>query len=136
FSWAVSYPGHERPEPPRIAAAEIYQSAIEGCVRRRLQRKIQQRDRNLVRWRGAGHIEPSPRRAGVDQSGRDRGDQDSPPYILRAPLFRQHANGGYLTDLRGDIDPLRPGLSGRKSLTDNIAPRAHRAINVVKRLKI
>src|SRR5229473_764063 len=136
FISRVSSPRHKCPKPPRLSMSEVDQAAIEGAVRRFLQRKIQQRDRNFFRWRSTGHIEPLPRRAGVDQPGRDRGDQDSPPHILRPPLRRQHANGGDLADLRGDIDPLRPGLSGRKSLTNDIAPRAHRAINVIKGLQV
>jgi hypothetical protein len=80
----------------------MHEFTVEGLVDIATKGKIDERASDFVGLERIGEIEPGAGGAGIDQSGRDRRDQDAARQILRAPLRRQHPHRRDLTDLRRD----------------------------------
>ena len=72
--------------------AEVNELAIERIVEGTGEGEVQQRSGNVLRrWRAA-HVEPAPRRAGVDETGRNRRDEDAATQIVGATLAGENAD--------------------------------------------
>jgi len=107
---------------PRLSARH------RGCGRARPNARYNNGYRNSRQALGVRSFEPLPRRAGVAQSGLDRGDSIPRAQILRpCRCCGQHANGGYLTDRRGDLLPS--GQACPAAIPDGQYPPPHTALS-------
>src|SRR5207245_4009251 len=72
----------------------------------------------------------------IDQTRRDRCDQDSAPQIVGATLACEHTHCRDLADLGRNIDPGWPRLAWRAARTHRVAPFANRSVDIFKRLQV